>query len=106
MQPIESVGIIGSSNWWQDISWSNISPNQGHEGDLGGFSKAIKDTFNNIDKKQHDAANKMVEVDSRVSDDLVGAMLASQEANLSFAMLVQVRNKLVSAVDDILKMPV
>ena len=37
---------------------------------------------------------------------LVGAMLASQEASLSFSMLMQVRNKVVSAYHDIMNMPV
>lgn len=46
----------------------------------------------------------MADVDSGKSDDLVGAMLMSQEASLSFSMLMQVRNKVVGAVDDLIKM--
>ena len=48
----------------------------------------------------------MAAVDSGRSDDLVGAMLASQEANLSFSMLMQVRNKVVEAYKTIMNMPV
>ncbi len=48
----------------------------------------------------------MADVDSGKSDDLVGAMLASQEASLSFSMLMQVRNKVMGAVDELLKLPI
>ena len=46
----------------------------------------------------------MSAVENGESDDLVGAMLASQEASLSFSMLLQVRNKVVGAVDELIKM--
>jgi flagellar hook-basal body complex protein FliE len=52
------------------------------------------------------ANQKMEAVDSGKSDDLVGAMLSSQQANLSFSMLMQVRNKVMGAVDELLKLPV
>jgi flagellar hook-basal body complex protein FliE len=39
------------------------------------------------------------------SDDLVGAMLSSQEASLSFSMLMQVRNKVMGGLDELIKLP-
>jgi flagellar hook-basal body complex protein FliE len=33
-------------------------------------------------------------------------MLSSQQASLSFSMLMQVRNKVMGAVDELLKLPV
>ena len=61
---------------------------------------AIRD----VDAQNRAASEKMADVDSGKSDDLVGAMLMSQEASLSFSMLMQVRNKVVGAVDDLIKM--
>lgn len=48
----------------------------------------------------------MAAVDSGRSTDLVGAMLQSQRASVSFSALLQVRNKLATAFDDIIRMPV
>ena len=48
----------------------------------------------------------MAAVDAGRSDDLVGAMLSSQEASLSFSMLMQVRNKVMGAVDEVVKLQV
>jgi flagellar hook-basal body complex protein FliE len=51
------------------------------------------------------AAQKVESVESGRSDDLVGAMLSSQEASLSFSMLMQVRNKVMGGLDELMKLP-
>jgi flagellar hook-basal body complex protein FliE len=87
-------------------------PGQGHAGananNNGGFSfaQSMKDAIAGVDQDQRVASDKMGAVDSGKSDDLVGAMLSSQQASLSFSMLMQVRNKVMGAVDELLKLPV
>lgn len=70
------------------------------------FAQTMKDAIRSIDDQDQAAAAKMADVDSGKSDDLVGAMLASQQASLSFSMLMQVRNKVMGAVDELIKLPV
>jgi flagellar hook-basal body complex protein FliE len=70
------------------------------------FTQAMKDAVASVDGEQRAAGEKMAAVDSGKSDDLVGAMLSSQQASLSFSMLMQVRNKVMGAVDELLKLPV
>ena len=70
------------------------------------FAQSMKDALASVDQDQHAANDKMAAVESGKSDDLVGAMLSSQQANLSFSMLMQVRNKVMGAVDELLKLPV
>jgi flagellar hook-basal body complex protein FliE len=70
------------------------------------FAQSMKDAFHSVDSDQRVASERMADVDSGKSDDLVGAMLSSQEASLSFSMLMQVRNKVMGAVDELLKLPV
>ncbi|QAU24302.1 flagellar hook-basal body complex protein FliE [Dyella sp. M7H15-1] len=79
----------------------------GVNGESGvGFAQAMKHAVSHMDGQQHAAHLKVSAVESGQSDDLIGAMLASQEANLSFSMMMQVRNKLMAAFDDIIKMQV
>ena len=70
------------------------------------FAQSMKNALVSVDNEEHVAIDKMAAVDSGKSDDLVGAMLSSQQANLSFSMLMQVRNKVMGAVDELLKLPV
>lgn len=69
------------------------------------FAQSMQDALHSVDDKQRLASDKMSDVDSGRSDDLVGAMLSSQEASLSFSMLMQVRNKVMGAVDELIKLP-
>jgi flagellar hook-basal body complex protein FliE len=74
----------------------------------GGFSftQTMKDAIASVDGEDRAAGERMAAVDAGKSDDLVGAMLASQQASLSFSMLMQVRNKVMGAVDELIKLPV
>ena len=69
------------------------------------FAQSMKDAVGKVNEGDAAAGQKMAEVDAGTSDDLVGAMLASQEASLSFSMLMQVRNKVMGAVDELIKLP-
>lgn len=75
-------------------------------GATGGFAQRMRLAVDSVNQQDHDAGQRMAAVDSGQSDDLVGAMLASQQASLSFSMLMQVRNKVVTAVEDLVKLPI
>lgn len=69
------------------------------------FGQTMNTMLNDVNQQQVSASNLMTAVDSGRSDDLVGAMVMSQKADLSFSLLMQVRNKLMSGFDDIMRMP-
>lgn len=70
------------------------------------FSQAMTNVLDSVNAHQSVASQKMTAVETGASDDLVGAMIASQKASLSFNALMQVRNKVVTSFEDIMKMPV
>jgi len=71
----------------------------------GSISASFAEVLRSVDADQHRAGQAMADVDSGRSDDLVGAMVESQKASVSFSALLQVRNKLTTAFDDIMRMP-
>jgi flagellar hook-basal body complex protein FliE len=77
----------------------------GHQANNASFSQSMADAIHGVNAADRAAAEKMADVDAGRSDDLVGAMLSSQEASLSFSMLMQVRNKVMGAVEDLIKLP-
>lgn len=72
---------------------------------VDGFASLFERAVHGVDAQDRIAAEKMAAVDAGRSDDLVGAMLASQQASLSFSMLMQARNKIVGAMEDLIKLP-
>jgi len=72
----------------------------------GSIGATFAEVLRSVDADQHRASAAMAAVDSGRSTDLVGAMIESQKASVSFSALLQVRNKLATAFDDIMKMPI
>lgn len=74
-------------------------------GNQDGFRTAFVDVFNAVDAQQHKASALAEAVDSGASDDLVGAMVESQKASVAFSALMQVRNKVTGAFEEVMRMP-
>lgn len=69
-----------------------------------GLAADFKQVVRAVNAEQNIAADLMAAVDTGRSDDVVGAMVASQKADLSFSMLMQIRNKVLSGIDDVMRM--
>ena len=73
----------------------------------GGFSHLLTDALDAVNHTQK-TAGKMTESFERGDPnvDLAEVMVAVQKANVSFQAALQVRNRLVSAYQDIMNMPI
>ena len=109
IEPITSQATL--LNTMQDLKAEVIAPpaqpfTDAVRANQVNFTEVMTSALNAVDQQQHRAAAMQFAVETGQSDDLVGAMLASQKAGLSFSALVQVRNRLVSGFDEIMRMPV
>ncbi len=71
------------------------------------FSAQLKDAINQVNTVQKESSSlkkSFTMGDENV--DLVDVMVASQKASVSFQAMVQVRNKLISAYQDVMSMPI
>ncbi|MBM7059150.1 flagellar hook-basal body complex protein FliE [Pseudomonas sp. UL073] len=108
MNPIMQVqqDMLDRMNQLKDLSGAAIKPAglvDGHA--ASGPTGAFEDALRAVDAEQHQASAAMAAVDSGQSDNLVGAMIDSQKASVSFSALLQVRNKLTNAFDEIMRLP-
>ena len=71
------------------------------------FGDLLKSSLDAVNEAQQYASDLKVGFTSGTTDkSLAEVMIASQKANLSFRAATEVRNKLVSAYQDIMNMPV
>lgn len=71
------------------------------------FSGLLKNAVNQVNETQQSAGKLAAAFEAGTSKaDLSEVMLALQKASISFQAMTQVRNKLVSAYQDIMNMPV
>ena len=78
---------------------------QAGEASYASLSQMVQAQVNSVNQDQVQASQLIRQVELGQSDDLVGAIVAGQKADLSFTAMVQIRNRLVKALDDIMNMP-
>ena len=72
-----------------------------------GFGELLEDSLQAVNEAQQYASELKTGFERGTTDkSLAEVMIASQKANLSFRAVTEVRNKLVSAYQDIMNMPV
>lgn len=70
------------------------------------FASVFKTVLASINQSQQQATRVAESFDLGQHQDLAGVMIAQQKARLSFQTTLQVRNKVVSAYQDIMNMPI
>lgn len=68
------------------------------------FAQILKDGMNKVDQLQTEAQQKESDLLTGNGQDLHAAMIAAQKADLSFQLMMQVRNKIVQAYQQVSQM--
>ena len=76
------------------------------EGAGPSFKDVLMQNIEQVNKLQRDAEIAIEDLAAGRRDDADGVMIAKQKADVAFQMLMQVRNKMVSAYDEIKQMRV
>ncbi len=91
----------------QLASGKSLQPKQAAEAGGADFGQILKGTLDQVSQAQRDAQKLAQDFSAGTGNaNLQDVMMSLQKANLSFQQMVQVRNKLVSAYQDIMNMPV
>ncbi len=72
----------------------------------GGFTASLKDALSQVNDAQLQANHAVDALMTGQSENVHQAMLALQKADVSFQLMMQVRNKLVSAYEEIQRMQI
>ena len=70
----------------------------------GGFGQLLRGSMDKINGLQQKADEQVTAVQSGRSADMIDAIVALEEADMSFQLLLQVRNKAVKAYEEIMRM--
>lgn len=94
----DPLGLIGRSG-----GMSPMKPVQPADGTAKGpdFRALFEKEIAKVNELQADAMRAAEDLASGRRDDLEGAILATQKADMAFRMLLQVRNKVMEAYDEV-----
>lgn len=87
-----------------NFSVSNPSTNLGGQNGGANFSDILKNAVNTVDALHDNAASQVGNLIQGGSANMNDVMIAVEKADVSFQLMMQVRNKIVNAYQDIEKM--
>ena len=88
------------------INWDQVKIERTTRAAPGGaFLDTLKETLNQVARLQSEAETQVAQVLAGNGEDLHSALVAVEKADLSFQLMMQVRNKIVQAYQDIARMP-
>ena len=93
-QALQQVRAGGATN----------APAAGGTGQVAGFANTLQNAMNDVSAVQKRSSDMQAAYERGEVTDVAKVMLARQEAGVAFEATLQVRNKLLSAYQDILRM--
>jgi flagellar hook-basal body complex protein FliE len=98
--------IIGPINPNMQVPEIRTPQNRGSENAGTGFGEILKDAISTVNELQKQSDQEIQKLMTGESQDLHTTVIAMQKADLSFQMMMQVRNKIVQAYQEIMRMQV
>lgn len=98
--------IIDQSQVLQELKTSNAQPGGAAQEADGGFADSLRSALDSVNEAQAQASALSEGYEKGEVTDIAKVMLARQEAGLAFEATLQVRNRLLSAYQDIMRMGV
>lgn len=87
------------------IETGDIGQTKGQSEENGGaFDAAINDAINKVSQVQNDVDTAVQEL--ATGGDITNAVLAMEKADMTFQLMVEVRNKLLNTYEEIMRMQV
>lgn len=104
----DPLGLVNTTGAGSVVSLRPESPPSPSTGDssIPSFKDVLMQNIEQVNRLQQDAEMAIEDLAAGRRDDPAAVMVAKQKADIAFQMLMQVRNKLVDAYDEIKQMRV
>jgi len=91
-----------------DMKLPGIEPQKpdGQKQTDGSFGSVLKDAIQDINNLQNDADKAIAKVQLQDAGSIHDAMIALEKAGISFQVMMQVRNKILDAYQEVMRMQV
>ncbi len=100
---IENAGTSATSG--NKLTDGNLQISPSSEGQKS-FADTLKEAIGNVNELQKESDSKVEALATGKTDDIAGVMLTAEKAEIALRTMVQVRNKIIDAYQDIMKMQV
>lgn len=97
---------IAIQNNLETLLGSHVSSKKGAEVNVKSFSEMLKTSLSEVNQLQRDADRAIQELAAGKEKDIHQTMIALEKAEISFQFMMQVRNKIIAAYQEVMRMQV
>jgi flagellar hook-basal body complex protein FliE len=92
----------------EKVVFDNFMPNEASKSEKAStsFSDVLKDSISKATELEKEANQQTEQLVKMESQDIHNTMIAVEKADLSFQLMMQIRNKIISAYEEIMRMQV
>lgn len=103
-----NINVTDNVNELRKSNISESRPQKDSGNSIAGesFADTLKKAVNTVDSLQKDADIKMQELATGKSQNIHETMIAAEKADIALKLMVQVRNKIIDAYQEIMRMQV
>lgn len=99
--------FLKTGDTFSEIRQQDLKQGVSTKNDLGkSFSDTLKDAVKDVDHLQKQADVMMKKLSTGEAKNLPEVLIAAEKADIAFKLLVQVRNKIIDAYQEVMKMQV
>jgi flagellar hook-basal body complex protein FliE len=96
--------VIGAVSNITPITIPELNPSTSPAGKPGEFQKVLENTIGTLESLNHTAADSVTQFMTGENEELHTTILATQKASLAFELGMAVRNKVVEAYQEVMRM--
>ena len=97
--------MLDTGKTFSEMSKERISP-EGNDPSVKSFGATLTDAVNKVNAMQTEADIKMQKVAAGESNNISEVMVAAERADIALKLMMSVRNKVIDAYQEIMKMQV
>jgi len=103
--PVDSISRLSPVTSFNDVTVAEVKPQSANSSGVS-FKEMVKDAVGEVNRLQAQADELAVKLATGDVEDVHRAMIAMQKAKLALDLTIQVRNKVIEAYQEIMRMQV
>lgn len=102
----DSNTLLKTGNTSSQIRNEKINKEAGVSGEVKSFADTLKDAVNTVNEMSHESNIQIQKLATGETKNIPEVMIAAEKSSVAFKLLTQVRNKVIDAYQEVMKMQV
>ena len=101
-----SNSLLNTGRTTSQIRNDEVNQQAGVSGDVKSFADTLKDAVNTVNELSHESNAQIQKLATGQTKNIPEVMITAEKSSVAFKLMLQVRNKIIDAYQEVMKMQV